>query len=129
MATQSQMLLHLDGVAPDLAEDLARSLRADLLQIGDVKAAEPGKRPESGGKTGLESIDWNTLLITLLGSGGVVVTVVTAIQAWLLRHKEASVTVKLGEDEMIIKGSDPEGAKQLTDAFLKHHKGSPTAHG
>ena len=64
----------------------------------------------------------------LLGSGGVLVTVVTAIQAWLLRHKEAIVTVKLGEDEMTIKGSDPKDAKRLTDAFLKHHKGSPAAH-
>ena len=63
--------------------------------------------------------------MTLAASGGVLTTVITAIQAWLRDRRSSSVTLKLDGDELILTGGGPYSAQQkrAIDLWLSRHKG------
>lgn len=113
----------LEATAKDL-EKMGQTLYKDLLKF-DVPAVDPAEREApDGSKAGLV-IDWNTLLVTLVSAGGVITTVITAVQGWLLRNREACVTLSIEGDELIISGGGPytEEQKQAIDLWLSRHKG------
>jgi hypothetical protein len=112
-----------DPDAPEELEEQARRLRDDLLEL-DVEAVDPGeKEAPDGSKVGV-AIDWNTIFVTLATSG-TLTAIVAAIQAWLLRNKESSVTIKRGDDELVIAGPGPysEEQKQAIAQWLNRNKG------
>ena len=121
-----QLTLTLDGgpgaSAEDL-EDLARRLRDDLLEL-DVETVERAhKQAPAATKTAL-SIDWTTLFVTLAASGGVLTTLITAVQARLARTQGGSVTLKLGEDELTLgPGPYSEDQKRMIALWGSRHKG------
>jgi hypothetical protein len=123
----TRLTLTLDGGPEATAEDvekLARRLRDELLEL-EVEAIEPSeKKAPDGSKVGL-ALDWTTLLVTLAASGGVLTTLIAAIQAWLLRNRETSVTMKTGADELTIAGAGPysQEQKQAIEQWLSRHKG------
>jgi len=127
MKSTLQLTLTLDGGPEASAQDLkglAQRLRDDLLE-SDVEAVEPAeKETPAGSKAGL-GIDWTTLFVTLAASGGVLTTLIAAIQAWLLRNQASSVTVKLGDDELTLTGAGPysEEQKRVLALWESSHKG------
>lgn len=91
--------------------ELAHNLRQQLLQtdVYDVRLASAGSLPP--GAKAVEGIDWNTLLVTLAGSGGALVGLVRVLGGWLQRHRHASVTAKLPNGaELLISGKDVSAA-------------------
>ena len=65
------------------------------------------------------------ILVTLAASGGVLTTVITAIQAWLLHRRSSSVTLKLDNDELTLAGRGPYSVEQkrAIELWLSRHKG------
>ncbi len=104
-------------------EELARGLRAELLEQ-DVETIKPAERKAPAGSKTSTTIDWTTLFVTLATSGALT-AIIAAIQAWLLRNQGNSVTVKIGDDELIIAGVGPysEEQKQTITQWLNRHKG------
>ncbi|MCP4541176.1 MAG: hypothetical protein GY832_28920 [Chloroflexi bacterium] len=120
------LTLTLDGGPEATAEDmeeLSRRLRDELMEL-EVEAVKPStKKAPEGTKVGV-AIDWTTLLVTLAASGGVLTTLIAAVQAWLLRNQETSVRVKIGDDELAISpGPYSKEQKQAIEKWLNHHKG------
>ncbi len=122
-----QLALTLNGGPEATAQDresLARRLRDDLLEL-DIEAVEPGKKKAPAGSKAGPAIDWTTLLVTLAASGGVLTTLIAAVQSWLLRSQASSVTVKLGDDELTLTGTGPysEEQKRVLALWENRHKG------
>jgi hypothetical protein len=122
----AKLMLTLEGGPETDAETLQQlnqSLRRDLLET-DVEAVESAEaKLPAGAKSGL-AIDWNTLIITLVSSGTLSALIV-AIQAWMLRNKECSVTLTFGEDSLTIDGPGPYSDEQqeAIDRWLARHRG------
>jgi hypothetical protein len=122
----TSLTLTLEGGPETDAQDIQQwhqSLRRDLLMT-NVESVEAAKADvPKGSKSGL-AIDWNTLLITL-ASGGTLVTVIKAVQAWVLRNQACSVTLNIDEDTLTIDGPGPYSEQQQAaiDQWLARHKG------
>jgi hypothetical protein len=90
----------------------------------DVQAIEPAKeRSSDESKSGL-AIDWTTLFIAFIASGGVITTIIGTIQSWLMRNQTSNVTLKMDGDELTITGAGPYSKEQekAIQLWLNHHK-------
>lgn len=107
-----------DTDAQELSE-LTRQLRQEIsaLDVEEVGLLRGEKIPE-GAKAG-DPITWGTLLVTLVASGGVLPTLINAIQSWLTQHATRSITLKIGDDQLDVKGVSSEEQRQLIDLWLK----------
>ncbi len=116
--------LHLTSAHPVGDEALSRDLRAALLELPEVAAVTPATRPATEGDKGTP-VDWNTLLLTWTASGGVLTTLITAIQSWVQTRKEVRVTLEIDGDTLTIEGRGPYSKEQQTaiDLFLARHRG------
>jgi hypothetical protein len=125
------LILHLElsEQDSDWTEELSRDLCTALLECPEIQTIEPvPPRLEAGYKG--SSVDWNVLLATLAASGGVLTTLIVAIQAWVQTRQKVSVTVELGDDNLTIDGRGPYSKEQqvLIDKFLARHKGYILSH-
>jgi hypothetical protein len=118
--------LHLDG-GPDAdeadIEDLSRALRDEILDqdVEQVKPAPSSAEP-SGAKLG-DPVTWQTLLVSLSASGGVLASVVAAVSQWLSRRREpVAITVKIGEDTVSLSNATEQERSQLVAAFIQRHQ-------
>jgi len=102
--------------------ELARGIRADLLEL-DVDSVVPATATrEDGTKSAGDPLTWQTLLITLSASGGVLVTVVAALRDWLNKRQDLrSVELTIGGDSLKLSGATQEQRQQLIDAFINRH--------
>ena len=121
----TQLTVTLD-TAPDTdAEDLerlTRQLRDELSEL-DVQANFVTGGPAPANTKAGDVIEWGTLLLTLAASGGVITTLINAIQAWLTnRNQPATVTVEMGGDKIQITGNPSSEQQRLVEAFLHRHQ-------
>ncbi len=102
--------LMLDAPSDADIESLSRELQRALAEAPEITTVQPMEKiapPEQGIKSAAVAIDWNTLLITLAASGGVLTTLIAAIQAWIVNRQQTSVTLTCGEYELEISGTGP----------------------
>ncbi len=103
-------------------ERLTRQLRDELLEL-DVQADFVTGGPAPTNAKAGEVIEWGALLLTLAASGGVITTLINAIQAWLTnRNQPATVTVEMGGDKLQITGNPSPEQRRLIEAFLHRHR-------
>lgn len=90
---------------------LTRRLRRELLEtdVTGVQQADGGELPQGAKAAG--AIDWNTLLVTLAGSGGMLVTLVGTLTAWLQRNRGTKMHVRMPDGtEMTLEGAEVDQA-------------------
>ena len=123
-----RLTLRLSGSDDADAEALNQQLQQDLRELheADFELARAGEAPE-GTKSGLASIDWTTLFVTLAASGGVLTTLVNLIQSKLTRDR--SVTLEIDGDKLTVTGISSEDQKRLIDDWLKRRQKSKKTHG
>ncbi|MBD1862435.1 MULTISPECIES: hypothetical protein [Trichocoleus] len=125
MAKQTAQLLlkissELDLDAEEL-EQLTQQLREELLELDveSVNLVRAGEAPK-GAKVG-DPISWGTILVTLLAAGGVVTTLINAIQSWLARDERRSIIMEINGDKLQITGVSSKEQQQLIDAWIDRH--------
>lgn len=120
----TQLTVTLDAEADTDSEDLerlTRQLREELSEL-DVQADLMTGGPAPANTKAGDVIEWGTLLLTLAASGGVITTLINAIQTWLTnRNQPAAVTVEMGGDKLQITGNPSPEQQRLIDAFLHRH--------
>src|SRR5215472_17355857 len=84
--------------------DLARKLRQELSLLSEIESIEPPPLLPDPRHKGAP-IDWQTVVVSLAASGGVLTTLIGTVQAWLTRHERSSITLEIGGDKLIITGS------------------------
>jgi hypothetical protein len=110
-----------DGSDDEQTEKLTRRLRAELLELDEVKAVNSvrGSQLPDGAKG--DPVTLGTLLVTLAASGGVLTTIVNTVQPWLLRNEKHSVTVEMAGDKLTISGPSSDEQKRLVDDWIARH--------
>lgn len=113
--------LTLQGCADDFDRQASAELLLQELRERDdlpfsVHAQSHGM---AGSKDAAQAISAGQIVLTLLASGGGVVTLIGAIQSWLLRNQGKKVSLQFGEDKLELTGGSPEHQDQMVRAFLR----------
>jgi Effector Associated Constant Component 1 len=99
----------------EASDDLA----ARLAELPDVfvrrRALE--NRPD-----GTRAIDASAVgaVVAVLAGHGLLASMVGVVRAWL-EHRTMQVTMKLGDDEITLRGGSDRSQERLGDAFLERH--------
>ncbi len=123
---QIRLQLNIDADQEPDAEELAeltRKLRDDLLHLDveTVDLASAGEAPT--GTKAVDPVTAGTLLVTLAASGGVITTLINALQSWLTRHERRSLTLEMGGDKLEVTGISSEEQQRLIEAWLSRQRG------
>lgn len=111
----------LGSDSDDERDNLTRSLREELLTLREVERVESARvAPPPGSKSA--GIDFQTIIVTLAASGGVLTTLIGCVQAWLTRRDRSSVTLEIGGDKLTITGASSDAERRLVDAWVGRHK-------
>ncbi|MEW2519473.1 effector-associated constant component EACC1 [Actinacidiphila alni] len=106
------------------AEDIeraARALRAELLET-DVEDVRPAAAPAPRGAKPGDPTTWETLLVTLAASGGVLATLITAVSAWLSRqHPDTTVELEIGGDRITLPDATAAERSRLIQLLADRH--------
>jgi Effector Associated Constant Component 1 len=102
-------------------ERLTQSLRRDLssLDVQSVDLVRAGTVP-SRAKAG-DPVSWGQLIVALAASGGLLTTLIGALQAWLTNPERRSVTVEIDGDKLSLTGSSNLEQQRLIDAWISRH--------
>ena len=102
----------------DLEEEFTKSLRLEILSL-DVDAVGLLNAVESPNKTKVgDPISWGVIIVTLLATGGVITTLINAIQAWLTQNERRSITLEINGDKLQITGISSAEQKRLMDSWI-----------
>jgi hypothetical protein len=90
----------------------------------DVSSPVAEAEPPAGAKVG-DPASVNSLVVALAASGGVLTTLIGALQAWLVRSSARQIVVEIDGDRIEVSGASTEERRELTAAWLNRHQ--PTA--
>lgn len=111
------------GADEDELERLARSLRAELLEL-DVNAVEPaatGPAPE--GARAIEALMVGALVIRLARDSESLAALVRTVRGWLGGDADRRVRIELDGDVLELTGSSDEERQRIVDAWIERHGG------
>lgn len=112
------------GADEEELERLARSLRAELLQL-DVDAVEPAAAgPAPDGARAVEALMVGALVIRLARESESLSSVVRTIRGWLGGDSDRRVRIELNGDVLELTGSSDEERQRLVDAWIERHGGA-----
>ncbi|HEV7890348.1 MAG TPA: hypothetical protein VGP08_06900 [Pyrinomonadaceae bacterium] len=125
MEGTTRLEIELGREAEDDARELARltaSLREELLrlEVESVYLAREGAAP--AGAKAADPVSWGTVLVTLAASGGVLTTLVGAVQSWLMRGERRSVKLKIGEDTLEVTNLSSKEQSRLIKGWVSRHR-------
>jgi Effector Associated Constant Component 1 len=103
-------------------EELSRGLRDELLGL-DVDQVTPAAVAAPEGAKAGDAVTWQTLLVTLSASGGVLTTVIAAVSEWLRRRQHpVSAVLKIGDDSLTLPAPTAEERSLLVETFVQRHQ-------
>lgn len=120
-----QLMLRVEVSTEVDAEELAdatRQLREELieLEVDDVNFVHDTDIPDKS--KALPAINWTTLVVTLAASGGVLTTLINALQSWLSRNEQSSISLEIEGDKLEVTGVSSEEKRRLIKSWLSRHQ-------
>jgi hypothetical protein len=118
-----QMYVTIDepGAGPERLEELAGTLRAELLDLDveDVRPVPAGAAPP--GSRGIDPAAVAAFVVSLGGSAEAVSQMVTALQAWVGRGRTHPRTVEMtvGDKTLRITDASPDQQARLVGEFVR----------
>ena len=107
---------------PEDSERLGRQLRNELraLDVDQVATVDAGPPPPGSKGVGAALTEW---LVTLSGGGGVFVSVIGTIKAWLSGRAGAhKVTVTIDGDTLELSSATVAERAELVETFVRRHQ-------
>jgi hypothetical protein len=102
-------------------EELSRSLSNELLELDVDRVVPAAADAPSGAKAG-DAVTWQTLLVTLSASGGVLTGIIAAVSEWLRRRRDpVTVVLKIGNDSLTLPTPTEEERRILVETFVQRH--------
>jgi len=103
-------------------EELSRGLSDELRELDIDQVTPAAATAPEGAKVG-DPVTWQTLLVTLSASGGVLTTVIAAVSEWLRRRQRPiGVVLKIGDDSLTLPASTEEERRLLVETFVQRHQ-------
>jgi hypothetical protein len=119
---QVQLGLTISGdQTEDVDDGVVASLRDDLQEL--IPNADVSRKHAAMPKSAKSGIAFSIgeLIISLTASGGVLVTLVSALQAWALRQHKHSISIELDGDKLEIRGPSSAEQTRLIGAWIHRH--------
>ena len=115
-----------DDAADDEETTMLRQYLHSMLMDHDFDVSSPAAeaKPPAGAKVG-DPASLNSLVVALAASGGVLTTLIGALQAWLMRSSARQIVVEIDGDRIEVSGASTEERRELTTAWINRHQ--PTA--
>jgi hypothetical protein len=113
--------------ADDAADDeetavLRQHLHSMLIEHDfDVSSPVAEEEPPAGAKVG-DPASLNSLVVALAASGGVLTTLIGALQSWLVRSSARQIIVEIDGDRIEVSGASSEELRELTAAWMNRHQ-------
>jgi hypothetical protein len=107
---------------PEDRERLGRQLRNELraLDVDEVATVDGRPAPPGSKGVGMALTEW---LVTLSGGGGVFVSVIGTIKAWLGGRAGAhKVSVTIDGDTLELSSATAEERAELVETFVRRHQ-------
>ena len=119
-AAPTELVVRVDaGPQADDVElaDLALELRHDLRELdgASVELARGGAS-EPGAKSA-DAVEWGTLIVSAVTSGALTAVLRTA-NAWVERRRGSGISVKIGDDELILTGASSAEQQRVIEDWL-----------
>ena len=112
------------GADDDELERLARSLRAELLEL-DVDAVEPAATgPPPDDARAVEALMVGALVVRLARDSEALSSLVRTVRGWLGAHADRRVRIELDGDVLELTGSSDDERQRLVDAWIERHGGA-----
>jgi hypothetical protein len=103
-------------------EELSRGLSDELLELDVDQVIPAAAAAPEGAKVG-DAVTWQTLLVTLSASGGVLTTVIAVVSEWLRRRQHSlKVVLKIGDDSLTLPAPTEEERRLLVETFVQRHQ-------
>ena len=102
---------------------LSRQLRSELLKLNIENVDYRRKENLVDGTKAGEIISWETLIITLAASGGIISTLINFILGWVKRNEGRGVTLELNGNKLEVTGLSASEQKELIETWLKRNSG------
>ena len=103
-------------------EELSRGLSDELRELDIDQVTPAAATAPEGAKVG-DPVTWQTLLVTLSASGGVLTTVIAAVSEWLRRRQRpVGVILKIGNDSLTLPAPTEEERRLLVETFVQRHQ-------
>ena len=100
-------------------DELALSLRRELLSADVARVARKPAGPPAPGSRGLDAVTVGTLLVAVTGSAFSVTQVVNVIRGWVGRSStDCGVEISVGRSVLKLAGPPTEDQRRLIDQFL-----------
>jgi len=119
----SRLTLSIDpgpGADDEDRAALARRLREELKELGGAEVHDEVRAGDAAGRRKGPDIAWGSLAVTV--APGLITALVSTLQSWLTRHERSKVTLKSGDDEIVIEGSPAQEQRRLIEAWVNRHK-------
>lgn len=99
-------------------ETAVRQLLRDVndLDVNVTSRFQEGALP--AGAKGALPIDLGTLFVTLAASGGVLTTLIGAVQTWMTNHSAHNVTLEMNGAKLSLTSASVAQQQQLIDAWI-----------
>ena len=124
MTAAAQLHLLLDvpgGDAQEVEQDVQR-LRRELLALDVEDVRPPAGGPAPPGARSPGAAELGALVVTLLGTPGLLPVTIATIRDWLGRRPDRTVEITLDGDTLKLTGASREEQKQLVGAWLSRHQ-------
>src|SRR5262245_56036291 len=105
---------------PEELERLARSLRAELLEL-DVEAVEPVAETAPEGSRAVDALVVGALLVKLVRNAAALGAVVRTVRGWLGPHGDRRVRLEIDGDVIELSGASDDERERLVNAWIERH--------
>ncbi|WP_326958788.1 effector-associated constant component EACC1 [Amycolatopsis sp. NBC_01286] len=109
---------------PDVAERLARQLRAELVELDVESTALVTDGASPDGAKGADAVTLGALVMALSASGGAFTALIGTLRDWLSRHSARHrIVMTVDGDTIELERASAEQRQALVDAYVRRHTG------
>jgi hypothetical protein len=122
-ADLSELEVELSAEESDAEEldQLTQTLQQQLLEL-DVESVErPTVADAPPGSRAVDVAAVGMLIVTLAKTAPALASVVGTIRSWLSGARGRSITIKVGDDSLVVTGASSEDHERLISAFIARH--------
>jgi hypothetical protein len=105
---------------PEELERLARSLRAELLEL-DVETVEPVSEAAPDGSRAVDALVVGALVVRLVRNAAALGAVVRTVRGWVGPQGDRRVRLEIDGDVLELSGASDDERERLVNAWIERH--------
>ncbi|OKJ15841.1 effector-associated constant component EACC1 [Kitasatospora sp. CB01950] len=113
-------LIFSDPDGMEATEREMESLIEELDQLPLVHLEHSPAPPAPQGTRAGDATVYSSLVLGLAGAPAVR-SLILLVQDWLARRTSGTVTLRIGDDELVMEAGSPADRRRIAEAFLAHH--------